>query len=362
MKRLMWAVCVLLLCVVGCSEKSSSNFPFASGALLHGTCAKGLPLPAGAIVDVRGTGIVPTSKASLSNDASEPAPPDILHTTVGADGTYTIDVATLTGPYLIRVHDTVGEGWSYCYFSVADSDTDVANINPITSMLIDAYYAWVLAKGDGSLGNYGTSNFLTGYEDDGVTPLPIPTLSDLAKIEHTFLNNGVLQLNLQYNLNMDITTLGSIFNSSWVYGSGYDTMLDIIAQDTTALDSTILVWSSLFPDYLDHYCVYFYNNDQGHCMYHSEIWTTGSVVISQFKIDAGLSDTTVPLIDSSGGVNHFSEEIDVDQYFQLTYSGLYPKGSVTITTEGAYSIDGVVPSTMMSGGMLHKYFFSMFYK
>lgn len=189
-----------VLCACGGGGSSSnSNTGGAPSTTLSGTAAGGAPM-------------VGTVVVKHANGETAPVP-------INSDGTFSVDVSQLTGPFVIKASGTVG-GQSTTYYSVATS-SDVGakvNVTPLSSLIT------------ANLASGRPENFDTGASsiNANVTAMAIDTA--VANVK-TMLG-PVLQ---SQSLGNTFDPLHSTFTAN---GQGFDAALDLIRVDFDSEDAS----------------------------------------------------------------------------------------------------------------------------
>ncbi len=188
----------LLITAVGCSGPSGSSL--SRGSTLSGVAATGAPISGGA-VGVKG------------------ADGDIAEGTTNSDGTYSIDIGALTGPFLIRVISPTGEK----YISVA-SQSDLAagkkvNITPLTHTIVANVF-----------GNSDADELFENFESESSEFTEEKLDDEKDELVQKFVAAGLLGSGKIAGSDIDL------MNGAFVAGSsqGIDALLDVISVNTDA--------------------------------------------------------------------------------------------------------------------------------
>lgn len=310
MKKLL--LFISLLCLTGLFACGSGGSDKEEKRAIHGTAAIGAYMPNGAVVELRPAAI-PTGNTILAGTTwngheswvAEENPATIITGQITGDqGEYTIDVTGTTGPYLIRIQDPVSLKW---YYSFADTEAEIANVNPYTDWMVRAYYygRWFVLIDDcftaGTFTKWADGMdiyFLkTSYGFDNTNiywynmPVPMPDGAGIAR------NMTELQYIVNYRWGVDI---GDVLTRDWVVGDTYDTILDGSTLDYDYI-STKLSECFFADDMMDHGIAFY---DLATQMLHVEIWTPYNYCYVDWP--DGTGNTYLTLVDSVNGLNHFS--------------------------------------------------------
>lgn len=193
---------LLLAFVVGCGGGGGGG-----GPTIRGTAASGAPLP-GATIEVK--------------DATG----ELVTGTTAPDGTYSVPVGGMTGPFLIECDDGAGT----VLFSIRP-DPGIANVTPYTDLVISSYYAVHDITLDDA--------FFDAFQGPGLQGGdPVPTALDIQAIAS--LVEGVCALWLQQE-GVDPDEFDLITTPFSANGTGYDGVLDnttVTGSDITITDGS----------------------------------------------------------------------------------------------------------------------------
>lgn len=337
MKKLVTLLFVAnLLVVVACGGGASDPAP-AENTKVTGVAAKGSPLPKGSTVEIRGAASGPTT------------PSTVVTTTVSNDsGSYEGIVNGLTAPYLIRAYDAAKSVWLYSY-----ATGTVANVNTFTDALVRDWYGntdnvnlartsidVAFPKGTYSTGDVYSHN---GVSDPSIDmegkAIPMPDAETMNKAKY-LLEQWLYSYDAGVEVVSGTDIYGDIFTSPWVFGTGWDAVLDslgTVSGDLGLMQVVVMVAMSKVDAVKSYYA---YNKKSGvnYSIEHS-VHTTGSAVTVQ-AIDGSFAPRAMGLVSTTNGVNHFADSVDITAYYN-SHGGSGP--SITqIIIDGAPAYNLVV--------------------
>ena len=301
MKKLIIALC--LISFYSCTPANDN-----SSRKIHGVAAIGAYIEQGAKVQVR----------PASTDGITPA--EIIEAIVGANGTYEVvipeeipisessinksAIANTGNGFVIRVYSSTNGAWIYSYADNSAVDI-IANSNPYTDKMVRQFY-----NADTQVVSID-SIFISGYLQDGVTPIEVPDS-----------NNVIAVMTVMSNMLKDTYNLSDIQNAltdSWEINVGLDWLLEQAGTGLAQWLQYEFEYLFMYPDALISMSAIEADYQPTANVINVEIWTAyGEIGNVTVKGQSGYwSDTTmVKQSDSVTGNNHYKATLNFTYAYQ----------------------------------------------
>lgn len=306
---------IILMVLSSCTPAEKKQDPKVKRTI-HGIAATGAVIEEGAAVEVRPAAV-------------DGVPSDIIVATVGADGSYVVEIPESvpeisesgvitksfsilkssvpqngTG-FIIRVYSASAGSWLYSYSENDGVDT-VANVNPYTDKIIRTFYSQMnndaypfIYAYDQNIDNI----FPSGIFSDGATAINVPEKEIIDQV-----------MTVMSNMLKDTYGLSDIQNAlidTWEIGVGLDRLLDL------AVGTRLKMWLQNEFSYLyqNPYALIssnVYEDDYSPTVntIHVDIWTaygnTGNVTVLGTWQTPWTDTVMVKQADSVEGNNHYS--------------------------------------------------------
>lgn len=299
------AMFIILMVLVSCTPAQNKSDP--SKRAIHGIAAIGACIEQGAKVQVRPAAV-------------DGVPSEIIEATVGANGAYEVvipeeipisepAVEKSTGTpgetgFIIRVYSSANGSWIYSYADNTEIDI-IANANPYTDKMIRQFYS-----ADTQVVSID-SLFVTGFIQDGVTPLSVPDGEEITQV-----------LTVMSNMLKDTYELSDIQNAlidTWQIGVGLDWLLDQSGGHLSSWLQYEFEYLFMYPDALISMSAIENDYQPVGNVINVEIWTasgeTGNVTV--IGKSGYWSDTVmVKQSDSVVGNNHYKATLNFTYAYQ----------------------------------------------